>query len=120
IHADLAAAGQRYLSQDSPSEILRRGAVDAVRVEHRDEALYVRDHQIQFVPAAVFGWMNGHFGRRQRKNEPPSAYIDAREPEHVTKERAIGLGIGAVDDRMSAVNHRHVVLVFGPSVSNYR
>ena len=37
---------------------------------------------------------------------PAIPHVHVRQPQHVTEERAIGLGIAAVDDRMRAVDHR--------------
>src|SRR5262245_7496661 len=51
--------------------------------------------------------MHGDFSRRQGKDQPAVAHVDVRESKHVTKERAIGFGVGAVEDRVCAGDLRH-------------
>jgi hypothetical protein len=49
-------------------------------------------------------------GLRRRKSEyqPAMTGIDGVETEDVPEEDAVGLGIFAVDDEMSARNHGHL------------
>ena len=45
--------------------------------------------------------------RRQAEDHPAAADVDRAEFEHVAEERAIGLGILAVEQDVSALEHRH-------------
>ena len=49
--------------------------------------------------------MNGELGRRQTEDQPAVPDVDVRQLEDVAKHRAVGLGVGAVDDRVCAVDH---------------
>jgi len=57
------------------------------------------------VYVVLFGRMHGDLGRRQREDQPAVTCIDRFVLQHVTEERAVSLGILAVDDDVSAVNH---------------
>src|ERR1700730_9060337 len=61
--------------------------------------------------------MNGGLARLQGKYQPPPAGIDRAKPENVAKERAIGLGIVAVEKNVRAVNHGEASLAGGESRS---
>src|SRR5436190_5721134 len=62
-------------------------------------------HKIELVLAVCRAWMNGQFCRWARKDKPALASVDCLEPEHVAEERAIALGIAAVNDRVQSVDH---------------
>jgi len=46
-----------------------------------------------------------NFRRRQSEDQPAAAHVDAGEGENVVQEGAIGVGIGAVNDRVRASEH---------------
>ena len=48
------------------------------------------------------GRMDGKLCWRQSKNKPTVANIDGWQLEHVAQESAVGLRVGAVDNRMRA------------------
>ena len=51
-------------------------------------------HQIELgMPGVVIGWVNTHFGRRQRKDQPAVTRIDGCEAENITHEFSILLRI---------------------------
>jgi len=62
-------------------------------------------HQVQLVRLTPLGGVDGDFRRRQRENQPAAAGVDVGQLQDVPKERAVGVGILAVDDRVSAVDH---------------
>jgi hypothetical protein len=55
--------------------------------------------------------MHGKLGRREREDEPAAACIDEAKPEHILEETAIRVGVPAVDDGMSPVDHGLEVVV---------
>src|SRR6516164_1682093 len=50
--------------------------------------------------------MNAHFRGRQLEDQPAAANVYIRESQHIAKEGAVRLGIRAVEQEMSASNHR--------------
>src|SRR5262247_3503008 len=49
--------------------------------------------------------MHCDLGWRQREDQPPVTGVDRLVLQHVAEERSVSLGILAVDDDVSAVNH---------------
>ena len=49
--------------------------------------------------------MHGDLRRRQPEDQPPAADIHVRQLEDIAQDRAIRVGVGAVDNRMRAGNH---------------
>ena len=62
-----------------------------------------------------FAWMDGDFRRRQSENEPSVAHICIRQLKDILQESPIRLGVLAVNDRVSANNHRYFA---GAGVAN--
>jgi hypothetical protein len=90
--------------------ILRRGT-DHASVRHaRDERRHVIDHEIERVLTAPLRGMDGHLGRRQRKDQPSRSDIDMWKAEHLSKKCAIGFSVRAVDDHVRAGYLRHELL----------
>src|SRR6266849_5352663 len=79
-----------------------RGQVIAHEVEDRAQKLA---SAVELTPLALRR-MNAHFGGRQGKYEPAAARIHGAKAENVTKEGAIGLGVVAVEEDVSADNSR--------------
>src|SRR5215471_4726316 len=52
--------------------------------------------------------MDSELTRRQRKDEPAAAVVDVRKPEHVAKERARGLCVLGVEQRVRSGYHETV------------
>ena len=102
IDAQLASAWKRHVCEESPALILNGTARDARGFHLFDERLDVGAHQVELVPAVLIRRMNGYFRWRQSEDQPSVSDIDVRKAEDIAEERAIGLGVLAVDDRMSA------------------
>src|SRR5262245_32124472 len=49
--------------------------------------------------------MHRDLGRRRLEDQPSVSDIDVLEAEHIAQERAIGVGVGAVDQKMRPVDH---------------
>jgi hypothetical protein len=57
----------------------RASPVDAFLREDRDLGLQIVTHEVEFVPAVLFGRMNRQFRGRQREDRPSVAGVDGRE-----------------------------------------
>ena len=53
----------------------------------------------------LFGRVHCNLGGRQREDQPAVTCIDRLVLQDVAEERAVSLGILAIDDDVSAVNH---------------
>ena len=53
----------------------------------------------------LVGRMHRDLGGRQREDQPPVPRIDGLVLQHVAKKRAVSVGVLAVNDDVSAVNH---------------
>jgi hypothetical protein len=62
-------------------------------------------HEIEFVDIILIGWVECRFRGRQAKDQPAMTRIHGLESEDVAKKSAVGLGVLAVDNHMSAGNH---------------
>src|SRR5262245_30742968 len=49
--------------------------------------------------------MHCDLGWRQREDQPPVTGVDRLVPQHVAEKRSVSLGVLAVDDDVSTVNH---------------
>lgn len=99
---ELAAPRQGDVRQDPPALIIRRGAGDLTLFHLRNELLDVIRHQIQLVQIVLLRRVHRHLGGRQPEDQPAAAHVHVLELEHVAQQRAIGLGILAIDDCVSA------------------
>src|ERR1700730_2946791 len=107
IEADLASAGKRYLRNGTPSCFLNCGALNVLLCEGGYFGFQVVAYEIEFVGIAMLiGRVECGFGRRQGEDEPAMARIDRLEPEDVAEEGAVCLGVFAVEDYVSARDHR--------------
>jgi hypothetical protein len=67
--------------------------------------LHVIAHQKKLMSAVGLRRMDGQLGGRQREDQPAVPGIHGRVGQHIPEERAIGVGVGAVEDDMCAPNH---------------
>ena len=105
VETEVASAGQADHGQQTPAFIGNASATDAALFKLFDFRVNVVAHKIELVLAVCRAWMNGQFCRWARKDKPALASVDCLEPEHVAEERAIALGIAAVNDRVQSVDH---------------
>src|SRR5690242_8628073 len=106
IEPEPAAAWQGDLGQQTPALIAYLGASDARRGQFRHRLFDVVAHQVELVPATVFGWMQGYFGRGQREDQPAMAGVGGGKLQHVAEEPAISLRTGGVEDGVGTGYHR--------------
>src|ERR1019366_3306311 len=102
VQADSAATGQRQLRQDSPAFLFYTAELHVVALQRLHGGLQVVAHEIQFVPVVFFIGMERRLGGWQRKNQPTVSGIDWGKLEDVAEELAVGFGVFAVDDDVSA------------------
>jgi len=94
----------RYLS---PSFVPHNPTLHSLLAKKTHGCLQIVAHQEEAVSSFFFerlDGMNRHFGGWQSENQPAVPGIHMPEPENVTEEFAIGLGVGAVKDDMSPRN----------------
>src|SRR5262245_21842247 len=105
VDAQLAAAWERDLGQESPALVGYCAAGYAALLHLADERRDIGTHEVKLVPP-VFGCrMHRHFRRRQREDQPSAAHIDVAQFQHVPEKRPVRLGVRAVDDRMRTGQH---------------
>jgi hypothetical protein len=93
IHTEPAATRERQLDDKSPWLHVNRGTRDTVMPHLLRKLFDVFTHQIELVAPIRLRGMKGDLGWRQTEYEPSTANIDRREPQHVSEECAIGLGV---------------------------
>ena len=89
-----------------------------LRLQQVDRFAHVVAHQVderaQKRLAAVLlrecpvAWMDGDLRGRQREDQPATANVNSLELQHVAKERAIRIRIGAVQQNVRAEDHRGI------------
>jgi hypothetical protein len=109
IQADVASTGKPDARDRTPSFFVDFRTTDTLLRKFRHRRLQIVAHKIEFVAAVLFGWMNRHFGRRQREDQPSVAGVDGGKSEHIAEEGPIGLGIPAVNDDVCADEHGFAV-----------
>jgi hypothetical protein len=108
------AAWQRDTRDQSPPFAAHIRARDVSFGHLRDERLHVIAHQKQLVSAVGLRRMDGQLGRWQGEDQPTMPGIYGRVAEHIPEERAIGIGIGAVEHYVRASDH--LLTIVGPEL----
>src|SRR3954462_7502783 len=109
VEAEVPAARQPDRGQPAPA-LLDYVAehVRAAAAQLRDRRVELVAHEVELV-AVLVGRMARDFARREREDQPATARVDVLESEHFAKERAVGLGVARVDDRVGAGDHAGTV-----------
>jgi hypothetical protein len=81
-----------------------RVAISAFKSSHR---------KVELMAVVPFRRVEGGFGGRQGENQPAMARIHGLEVENIPEECAIGVGVSAVHDYVSARDHRHLLRAVG-------
>src|SRR5207249_7745650 len=68
--------------------------------------LDVLAQQVELVTVLLLGRVDRKLRGRKREDQPTAARVHGVKPEYVSKERAVRLGIAAVDQNVRARNHR--------------
>lgn len=105
VDADFTAARQREARDGAPTLFVDRRALDALRRHRLNERVDVIAHQVQLVRAVAVGRVYGDLSRWQGEDQPAVSGVGEWIAQNITKERAIGLCVFAVDDDVSAVDH---------------
>ena len=115
IQANRAATRQGDRSLDAPWGSIHLGATNILRFKRLDQGLEVVAHQVQHRAEQIMAGMAlrklavqrvyAGFGRWHRENHPAFAHLYIAESEDVAEEGAVGFGIFAVEQKMSADDH---------------
>src|SRR5712692_5410691 len=100
VQAKLASTGTLDRGHRTPPYFLHFRTPDILRCKRCNVGVQIVRHEIEFVPNTPFGRMYGHFGRRQRKDQPIVTSIHEGESENVSEEGPIGDRVQAVHDHM--------------------
>src|SRR5215470_3733297 len=109
VDAECPAAWERKPRDRSPTLLIDGRALHLLPLHLGDERMDVVAHQEKFVHIVFVGRMHRHLAWRQREDQPTVASVDRLVLQHVAEERSVSLGILAVDDDVSAVNHAQSV-----------
>jgi len=107
VHPELSAAWQFDERQTSPGFVVQAGFdCDSLARELLHCGVDVTAHEKNFVTRfSWLGGMDGNFGRRKREDQPTAARVNVIQPERFLEESSIGLGVMAVDDCVSPIDH---------------
>ena len=105
VDSEGSSAGQLDVSETSPAGLVD-GAFEnnlfTFEVCHR--GVEVVAHQVEVVAGFVAG-VEGDLGRGQGEDQPALAGVDGVETEDFIEELAVGVGVLAVHDDVSAYKH---------------
>jgi len=107
VDAELAAARERDRREQAPSEVSDGRAGDSLFLHRRDERPDVVAHQVELVHVVLLARVHGDLRRGQPEDQPSAADVEVREADHVAQKRAVGLRVGAVENRMGADDSCH-------------
>src|SRR5262245_39511414 len=106
VQADVTSARKRDLTNRAPSGFLHIRAGDTLLGEGRHLGPQVFAHEIQLMHVVLLRRMERGFRRRHCEDQPAVAGVHGRESKDVSEESAVSLRVPAVDDHMSATDHR--------------
>jgi hypothetical protein len=105
IEPDFTSTGKLDLGYRAPPCIFNFGTPNALLLECRYLRVQIVTHEIEFVPNAFFGWMNGYFRWRQRKDQPIVTSIHRWKSEDIPEESTISRRVFAVHDHVRTKHH---------------
>src|SRR5262249_24775711 len=97
VQANHATAGKPDLGDRTPPRLLNFGAFNISLRKASHLCFQVVANEIQFVRASFIGRVECGFSWWQGKDQPAVTRIDEFEPEHITEECTIRLGVLGVD-----------------------
>src|SRR5262245_13341686 len=106
VKADLTSARKRDFTNRTPSSFLHIRTVDALLGEGRHLGPQVFAHEIQLMYVVLIRRMERSLRRRQCEDQPTAAGVHGHKSKDVSEKGAISLRVLAVDDDMSANDHR--------------
>jgi Lrp/AsnC family leucine-responsive transcriptional regulator len=106
VEAELASSGQLDRRHQPEALVADRTAeLDSLPRQRVDSRMDLVAHEIELVMATVVCGVCGQFCRREGEDEPAVSCINPWKLEHITEERADGVRIRGVDDRVGSGNH---------------
>ena len=105
VDADFPAARQRQTGDGSPPLFAYGGAYDVLYRHFGDESVDVIAHEIELVHVVLFGRVHRDLGGRKREDEPAVAGVGEGELEDVAEERAVRIGVFAVENDVGGADH---------------
>jgi hypothetical protein len=106
IETDLASAGQLDLCDGTPSLFVNCGARDLLARERGYLGFEIVAHEVKFVGTVFIRRVDCSFCGRQGEDQPAVASIYGLESEDVAEECAVGVGVFAMEDDVSARDHK--------------
>ena len=115
IEPDRSAARKSYGRCDAPLSFQHFSTGNLLVLERLHGGAQVIAHEIQNSPEqrmvsvhlykiSIAG-MYSHFRPRQLEDQPSTACIHGAKPQDVLKERTIGFGVFAVEQKVHTINH---------------
>jgi hypothetical protein len=118
VDPEPAAAWETDEGQATPILVAERpldGDSFAFDLSHCDVEVFA--HQINLLPGLLGpGRMHRHLRGRKRKDEPATSRIHEAKVEHIFEEGPICVGVAAVDDGVSPIDHFGNLLKAGEDV----
>src|SRR5207237_5732943 len=120
VQPNACAAGQGDPGDASPALLIEwPGDGDLSPLQFLCRRLDVLAQQVELVIALLLGRVDRKLCGRECEDEPTAARIHGVKPEYVSKERAVRLGIVAVDQNVRARNHRLHAASLASSLSRF-
>ena len=121
VQPNASSAGQGDPGDASPAFLIEwPGDGDLSPLQFLCRRLDVLAQQVELVIVLLLGRVDRKLCGRKREDEPTAARIHGVKPEYVSKERAVRLGIAAVDKNVRARNHRlHAASLATRSAGSY-
>jgi hypothetical protein len=118
VQAYFASTGEPDIGDRPPPFFVNFRTGDTLRLERRYFGLQIVTHEVEFVPAILFGGMNRRFRRRQGEDQPSVACVYRGKSEGLPQESAISLRILAEYHYMDAKDHP-LLLSLPPGILPY-
>src|SRR6266566_4824679 len=120
IQPNASSARQGDPGDASPAFLIKwPGDWDLSPLQFLCRRLDVLAQQVELVIVLLLGRVDRQLRGRKGEDEPTAARIHGVKPEYVSKERAVRLGILAVDQNVRARNHRLHAASLASSLSRF-
>jgi hypothetical protein len=126
VHADAAAAGQRDRRDAAPRRYFHLGAENIFRFQCSDHGVEIVAQQVKNCAEQLVSGMtlreltlqrmDSGFCWRHAEDEPAFTGINAGEIEDIAEEGTIGVGVFAVEQKVSTDNHARSIFRNGRGV----
>src|SRR5262245_9312883 len=106
VKTDPATARKLESGDRTPRGFLHVRTVDAFLREGRHLGFQIFAHEVEFVYVIFIGRMERGLSRRHREDQPAVAGVHGRESKDVPKKGAVSGSILAINDHVSARDHK--------------